>query len=87
MSQARDVWKTRAWVLHPEIKSDRSGRDAKPALDEAISLALALPGLNVVGSEIVRLSKPQAGMLFGSGKIAELQSLFYVNEIIYRVYN
>ena len=68
--------KTRAWVLHPDIKSDRSGRDAKPALDEAISLALALPGLNVVGSDVVPLSKTQAGTLFGSGKIAELQSIF-----------
>ncbi len=81
MSEARDVRRTRAWVLHPDIKSDRLGRNAKLALNEAKSLALALPGLNVVGSDVVRLSKPKADMLFGSGKIAELKSIFYDNEI------
>lgn len=81
MSQSFDVRKTRAWVLHPDIKSDPSGRDAKIALDEAVSLALAIPELEVVGNDVVRLSKPQAGMLFGSGKIAELRSIFYNNEV------
>jgi len=63
---------TRAWVLHPDIKSDPDRREAKFALAEAVSLAHALPELDVVGSEIVPLPRPQAGLLFGSGKIEEL---------------
>jgi GTP-binding protein HflX len=67
-----DRKRTRAWVLHPEIKSDLDRRDPQPALDEAVALARALPDLDVAGSEIVRLPKAHAGMLFGSGKIEEL---------------
>ncbi|MBO6854622.1 MAG: GTPase HflX, partial [Marivivens sp.] len=63
---------TRAWVLHPDIKSDRSRRDSGPALEEAVSLAAALPDLSVVGANVVPLSKAQPGMLFGSGKVEEL---------------
>ncbi|MEM8656204.1 MAG: GTPase HflX [Pseudomonadota bacterium] len=63
---------TRAWVLHPDIKSDPSRREAKFALSEAVSLAHALPELEVVGSEIVPLPRVRAGLLFGSGKIEEL---------------
>jgi len=63
---------TRAWVLHPDLKSDQNRRDAEPALQEAVSLAAALPDLVVVGAEIVRLPKINAGRLFGSGKIEEL---------------
>ena len=65
---------TRAWVLHPDIKSDRSRRDAEMALAEAVSLAVALPDLEVVGETVVPLPRPHAGMLFGSGKIEELKS-------------
>ena len=63
---------TRAWVLHPDIKSDDGRRDAGFALAEAVSLARALPELEVVGDEIVPLQRPQPGLLFGSGKIDEL---------------
>ncbi|WP_420014008.1 GTPase HflX [Tateyamaria sp.] len=63
---------TRAWVLHPDIKSDKDRRDATLALAEAVSLAHALPELKVVGEEVVPLPKVRAGMLFGSGKIEEL---------------
>ncbi|MGR3495878.1 GTPase HflX [Citreimonas sp.] len=63
---------TRAWVLHPDIKSDRDRRDARLALAEAVSLAHALPGLEVVGHEVVPLPKPQPRALFGTGKIEEL---------------
>jgi GTP-binding protein HflX len=76
-----DTEPTRAWVLHPDIKSDRDRRDAKLALDEAISLAAALPNLQVVGSEIVPLQRPQAGLLFGKGKIAELKQRFEDNSV------
>ena len=64
---------TRAWVLHPEIKTDPERRMADHALAEAVSLARALPELEVIGSEIVPLKSVRAGMLFGSGKIAELK--------------
>ncbi|MGB5558298.1 MAG: GTPase HflX, partial [Paracoccaceae bacterium] len=57
----------RAWVLHPDIQSDRSRRAPEPALQEAVSLAAALPNLEVVGADVVRLPKPQPGHLFGSG--------------------
>jgi GTPase len=67
---------TRAYVLHPDITSDRDRRDATAALDEAVSLAGALPGLTVVGSDIVRIARMHPGMLFGSGKIAELKDRF-----------
>ncbi len=72
---------TRAWVLHPEIKSDQDRRDPKPALQEAVALAAALPDLDVVGSDIVRLPKAHAGHLFGSGKIQELHDTLHAAEI------
>lgn len=70
----------RAYVLHPDLKTDRR-RAPELALEEAVSLALALPDLEVVGSEVVRLPKAQAGMLFGSGKIAELKARFEALEV------
>ncbi|MCY1125353.1 GTPase HflX [Frigidibacter sp. RF13] len=66
---------TRAFVLHPDMKSDRR-RAPELALAEAVSLAAALPDLEVVGAEVVRLPKAQAGKLFGSGKIDELKGRF-----------
>ncbi|MEX0319653.1 MAG: GTPase HflX [Ruegeria sp.] len=71
-----DRVRTRAWVLHPEIKSDDERRVPGPALEEAVALAAALPDLDVVGSEIVRLQRAQPGLLFGSGKIEELGARF-----------
>ncbi|MCG6902550.1 MAG: GTPase HflX [Rhodobacter sp.] len=70
LTQASD---TRAWVLHPDINSDRSRRPAEPALAEAVALAAALPGLKVVGAETVRLPKMLPGLLFGKGKVEELR--------------
>ena len=72
---------TRAFVLHPDILSDRSRRDAQAGLSEALSLAEALPELEVVGGQVVRLQKPQPGYLFGSGKIDELKAQFESAEI------
>ncbi len=62
----------RAWVVHPEIAVDRRGRGADDALEEALALAGALPGLEILGSEIVHLSSARPGLLFGSGKVEEL---------------
>ncbi len=72
---------TRAWVLHPEIKSDDERRLPEPALEEAVALAAALPDLDVVGSDIVRLQRAQAGLLFGSGKIEELGRKFHDEKV------
>ncbi len=73
---------TRALVLHPDMRgSDRSGRDPRLALEEAVSLAHALPGLDVVGGDVVRLPKPHPGMLFGSGKVDELRDRIEADEI------
>ncbi len=76
-----DRKQTRAWVLHPDLKSDRDRRDADPALEEGVALADALPDLIVVGADVVRLPKAHAGMLFGSGKIDELKTKFQENEV------
>ncbi len=72
---------TRAWVLHPDIKSDPDRREAKFALAEAVSLAHALPELQVVGETIVPLPKVRAGLLFGSGKIDELADQLKAAEV------
>ena len=60
---------TRAWVIHPELTRDTERRAAGPALEEAVSLARALPDLEVVGSEVVRLARPHPGLLFGTGMV------------------
>ena len=77
----RDKVLTRAWVLHPDIKSNRTRRSAGPLLEEAISLAGALADIEVCGGEIVPLPKTRAGMLFGSGKIAELKDRIEANDV------
>ena len=64
---------TRAYVLHPEIKSDNKRRNAKSALEEGVALAHALPELEVAGSQVVSLPKMHPGMLFGKGKIQEIK--------------
>ncbi|MEQ8255630.1 MAG: GTPase HflX, partial [Roseovarius confluentis] len=76
-----DVSDTRAWVLHPDIPSSDRERDPALALEEAVSLAHALPGLEVLGGSVVRLRDPHPGMLFGKGKMAELQQLVEDNEV------
>ena len=72
---------TRAFVLHPDLKTRQARRMPDLALAEAVSLAMALPGITVEGAEIVRLSKLQAGALFGSGKVAELGAIFKAGAI------
>ncbi|WP_417269775.1 GTPase HflX [Celeribacter sp.] len=76
-----EVEPTRAWVIHPDITSDRGRRDAQPRLDEAVSLAAALPDIEVLGAEIVRLPKTHPAALFGKGKIAELKARLQENEV------
>lgn len=72
---------TRALVVHPDIQGGETRRDPAFALDEAVSLASALPRLTLVGAEIVRLAKPHPGMLFGKGKIEELAGRMRAEDI------
>ena len=83
MSIDRGTQATRAWVLHPDIQQGRQNRlrEARHALEEAVSLAGALPDLEVVGAEIVSLPKMRPGLLFGSGKIDELGERFADAEV------
>lgn len=72
---------TRAFVLHPDMKSDRSRRLPEHGLAEAIALAGALPGLIVTGGEVVRVARASPGTLFGSGKVADLRARFAALEV------
>jgi GTPase len=58
------------------VRADRSRRLPEHGLAEAVSLARALPELDVLGGEVVRLPRLHPGMLFGSGKVADLKARF-----------
>ena len=72
---------TRAYVLHPDLKSARQRRLPEHGLAEAVALAAALPGLQVMGAEVVRLARMQPGTLFGSGKVAALKDRMTALEV------
>ena len=76
-----EVGTTRTWVLHPDIRTVQATRSSDTALAEGVSLAEALPGLEVVGAEVVRLPKAHPGMLFGTGKVEELRDRFKANDV------
>lgn len=71
----------RAYVLHPDLKTAKKRRLPEHGLAEAVSLADALPGLDIVGADIVRLTKITPGFLFGSGKVEELKTRFKELEV------
>jgi GTP-binding protein HflX len=64
----------RAMVLHPDIKTTRQRRLAEHALAEAVGLAAALPHLDVVEAQVVRIGRIAPGLLFGSGKAQEIKA-------------
>jgi GTPase len=72
---------SRAFVLHPDVKTSRARRLPEHRLAEAVSLAAALPAIDVIGAEVVRLGRVQPGMLFGSGKVEEYSARFKADEI------
>jgi GTP-binding protein HflX len=72
---------TRAWVLHPDLKEAHARRAPDLALAEAVALAGALPDIEIVGKDVVRLPLVRAGTLFGSGKVAELKASFSAAEV------
>lgn len=63
-------------MIHPDIKSRPSRRLPEHGLAEAVSLARALPHLDVLGGDVIRLPKMNAGHLLGSGKVAEYRDKF-----------
>ena len=71
----------RAWILHPDIRSEKTRRLPEHGLAEAVSLAGALPGMEVLGADVVRLSRLHPGTLFGSGKLEELKSRFHAEGV------
>ena len=70
----------RTCVLHPDIDSRQTRRLPEHALAEAVSLSHAL-NLEVVHEQVVRLKKPQAGLLFGKGKLEELHAILKAEEV------
>ncbi len=56
-------------------------REPEHALAEAVALAHALPGTEIVGAEVVRLRKPDPGRLFGKGKLAEIKERLADGEV------
>ncbi|TBN41805.1 GTPase HflX [Paracoccus subflavus] len=69
---ATEARPTRAYVIHPDLDSRTQRRQPEHALAEAVALAHALPGIEIVGNEVARLRKPDPGRLFGKGKLAEI---------------
>lgn len=67
---------TRAWVLHPDLTFDNARRDPVAALAEGVALAEAMPEMEIIGADIVKLRATRAGMLFGKGKTAEFKAIF-----------
>ena len=71
----------RAAVLHPNLKGrGEQRRLPENSLAEAVSLAEALE-LDVRSAIVVPVSKPNAGELFGSGKVDELNEAFKADEV------
>ena len=71
----------RAYVLHPDITFSETRREPQASLDEALSLAVALPGLDVIGGEVVRLTKVHPAQIFGRGKVEDLKSFFHAQHV------
>lgn len=67
--------------MHPDLREADARRTPDLALAEAVSLAAALPGIEILGQEVVPLPKVRAGTLFGSGKVDELKARFTAAEV------
>lgn len=67
-------------VLHPNLLISNKRRTPEHSLDEAVSLANALD-IEILHQAVIPLKKPNAGTLFGSGKLDELAQVFKNHEI------
>lgn len=81
MSKTAKKNNERALVLHLACQNDASRRDPEYALDEACSLSLALPKIELVCAKIIFFSKRHAGLLFGQGKINEILEFIVARNI------
>ncbi|MDE0345177.1 MAG: GTPase HflX [Boseongicola sp.] len=68
-------------MLHPDISGPGRRRDPASALEEAVALAAALPGITLVGAELVRLLRVAPGMLFGKGKVEDIRALVEARQV------
>ncbi len=71
---------TRCLVIHPDLNLPDLRRAPELALEEAVNLSDALD-IDVISGMVVRVNKPQAGTLFGAGKLSEIQSRIEQDEI------
>ncbi len=78
---ATEAGPTRAWVLHPDLGDSRLRHTPAHALAEAMALAHALPAIEVLGGEVVRVRTPHPGQLFGTGKAEEIAARLKEDEI------
>ncbi len=72
MNRAEDAPRTRAFVIHPVLRSDDGRRDPDARLEEACGLAEAID-LDIVHRLAIKISHPQPATLLGSGKVDELK--------------
>lgn len=79
-TEDRRAANNRAVVLHPDIRGRRAGagtaqeREPQARLEEAAGLAHAID-LEVVHSEVVRVTRPRAGTLFAAGAVERVRAL------------
>ena len=67
---------TSVWVVQPKLKTNLPADNADQLIVEAISLAKALPFVNVLGSTLVPIERLRPKQFFGSGKVVELAEIF-----------
>jgi GTP-binding protein HflX len=80
-SLEREAGKLRAVVVHPEQRRDgRPVRKAVARLEEAVGLTLAID-LEVVHSEVIRLTQARPATLIGKGTIEALGQLIADQEV------
>ncbi|WP_232830682.1 GTPase HflX [Tropicimonas sp. IMCC34011] len=68
-------------MLHPDIRGAERRKDPIHALDEAVALAAALPGLDVVGASVVPLREVRPATIFGTGKMDEIKTTIEAEEV------
>ena len=69
------------WVLQPKIKIDLRVIDISNFVDEANSLAKALPAVKIRGSTVVPIERLRPKEFFGAGKVNELAVTFKSQKI------
>jgi GTP-binding protein HflX len=71
---------TRVYLLHPVLKAPGAAANPADALDEACALVRAID-VDLAGSAIVPVSRPNSATLIGSGKVVDLAAEFAAGEI------